>query len=230
MILDAGLGGNVQLWRMQSNLWLHHRPACGQGGAPAFGRAWAIAGGNRMMQRKNGFRVCALMALSLVAGCATAPTQEAPPRPGDPYDIQASATGKPQCFVTTAAENTIGAAATNGPRRRAGLAPVTPNATLARAAQDHACDMAARGRMAHHGSKTSGPAARVKQLNYAPQVTAENIAAGPFDLNRVLAEWNASRGHLDNILIPQMRHFGIGRALGADGRTQFWSAVYAAPK
>ena len=84
--------------------------------------------------------------------------------------------------------------------------------------------------MAHRGSSSSGPAARVKALGYAPRLTAENIAAGPYSLNRVLAEWNASRGHLENIYIPQVREVGIGRAVGSDGRTVFWSAVYGAPK
>ena len=61
-------------------------------------------------------------------------------------------------------------------------------------------------------------------------VTAENIAAGHFDLNRVLHEWNVSTGHHANIVIPQMRHMGIGEAVGADGKTRFWAAVYAAPR
>ena len=47
---------------------------------------------------------------------------------------------------------------------------------------------------------------------------------------RVLAEWNASGGHRANMLIPQVRHYGIGQAIGPDGRTRFWAAVYAAPK
>ena len=84
--------------------------------------------------------------------------------------------------------------------------------------------------MAHRGSKTTGPAQRVKALGYPTQITAENIAAGPFSLTRVLGEWNASAGHLENINIPQLRDVGIGRAIGSDGRTVFWSAVYAAPK
>ena len=172
----------------------------------------------------------ALAGAALAGACAAPMPADPPPRPGDPHDVQASAPGEPVCYRTTAAENAIGAAATNRARSRAGLTPVVPNATLARAAQQHACDMAARGRMAHRGSRSSGPAARIKALNYAPSVTAENIAAGPFDLNGVLAEWNRSQGHLANIMIPQTRAFGIGRALGSDGRTVYWSAVYAAPK
>ncbi len=89
--------------------------------------------------------------------------------------------------------------------------------------------MARRGVMAHHGSRTSGPAQRVKARGYRPSVTAENIAAGRFGLDGVLQAWNSSPGHLGNILIPQLRDYGIGHAIAADGKTVFWTAVYAAP-
>ena len=71
---------------------------------------------------------------------------------------------------------------------------------------------------------------RVKGAGYRPAVTAENIAAGPFDLARVLAAWNRSPGHLGNIMLPPVSDFGIGHAVAADGKTIFWAAVYAAPK
>ncbi|MDO5706379.1 MAG: CAP domain-containing protein [Paracoccus sp. (in: a-proteobacteria)] len=175
-----------------------------------------------------------LLPVILLAACA-APDQGdkallLPPDPTDPHDIQATAPGPAQCMQTSAAELAAGVAATNIARARAGLPPVRGNATLARAAERHACDMAERGRMAHVGKGTSGPAQRVKALGYQPRITAENIAAGPFDLNRVLAEWNRSSGHLTNINIPQMQEMGIGRATGSDGRTVFWAAVYSAPK
>ncbi|TRW97884.1 CAP domain-containing protein [Paracoccus sp. M683] len=145
-------------------------------------------------------------------------------------DVQATAPGKAVCYATSGAENAAAAQATNAARRARGLAPVTPDPTLSQAAASHACDMAGRGLMAHHGSKTTGPAQRVKSLGYPTRLTAENIAAGPFGLNRVLNEWNRSSGHLDNIRIPQVEQVGIGRALGSDGKTMFWAAVYAAPK
>ena len=121
-------------------------------------------------------------------------------------------------------------AATNRTRAASGLPPVWADDRLAQAAAGHACDMARRGRMTHVGSTTHGPAPRLKAMGYAPSVTAENIAAGHFDLNRVLHEWNVSTGHHANIVIPQMRHMGIGEAVGADGKTRFWAAVYAAPR
>lgn len=145
-------------------------------------------------------------------------------------DVTISPSGAATCLQTTAAQNASAAQTTNAVRARAGLAPVRPDSRLAQAAAQHACDMAERGRMTHQGSRSSGPAQRVKALGFAPRMTAENIAAGPFDLDRVLAEWNRSDGHLSNILIPQMSEFGIGQAIGADGRTRYWAAVYAASR
>lgn len=166
----------------------------------------------------------------LLAACTPAP---APHQKGggkaDP-DIQVTQPGTATCITTSAQDSQTGASAANSVRARAGLAPLRVNDLLSKAAADHACDMAQRGRMTHQGSITSGPAQRVKSLGYAPKLTAENIAAGPFSLDRVLTEWNRSEGHLVNTLIPQTREFGIGQAIGTDGKTRFWAAVYAAPK
>ncbi|GHG14817.1 CAP domain-containing protein [Paracoccus aerius] len=148
----------------------------------------------------------------------------------DPHAMQLMPAGQATCLATSSSQNSHGAAATNAMRRSAGLPPVQANPVLARVAAQHACDMAQRGRMTHLGSKTSGPGPRVKAAGYAPRVTAENIAAGPFSQERVLSEWNASSGHLANIMIPQVRDYGIGQAIGPDGKTRFWAAVYAAPK
>ena len=138
--------------------------------------------------------------------------------------------GTPTCVPPSPAATKAGVVATNQTRARAGLPPVRANPTLARAAAQHACDMAARGRMTHLGSRTTGPAQRVKAEGYAPAITAENIAAGPYDLARVLSEWNASSGHVANMLIPQVSEYGIGHAIASDGKTRFWAAIYAAPR
>lgn len=177
----------------------------------------------------NGYRplAVAICCLTLTACGDSAPGADIP---RDPHDVQASAPGQAGCQATSSAENSAGAKVTNAARSRAGLPPVRANMLLARVAAEHACDMATRGMMSHRGSTSTGPGPRVKAQGYAPTLTAENIAAGPFDLSRVLWEWNASRSHLDNIMIPQVRDYGIGQAVGSDGKTRFWSAIYAAPR
>lgn len=172
-------------------------------------------------------KVLILGMVSVLAACG-GPTSS--PSPRSPYDVQASPAGEAQCFTTTASENANAASATNQRRAAAGLGRVSANDTLARAAANHACDMARRGLMSHGGSKTSGPSQRIKALGYAPMVTAENIAAGPYSQSRVLQEWNASPSHLSNILIPQLKDVGIGRAIGSDGKTTFWAIVYSASR
>ena len=170
--------------------------------------------------------VAAALATAALGGCAPAPAVQGK----DPHAMQLLAAGAATCHATTSQQNAVAVAATNRTRAASGLPPVWADDRLAQAAAGHACDMARRGRMTHVGSTTHGPAPRLKAMGYAPSVTAENIAAGHFDLNRVLHEWNVSTGHHANIVIPQMRHMGIGEAVGADGKTRFWAAVYAAPR
>lgn len=162
--------------------------------------------------------------LIVLAGCTTTVADKST------IDVAAPPPGNAQCPSTTTSLQNIGVRATNTVRSRSGLPPVRANATLARAAAEHACDMATRGRMAHAGGSRTGPAQRVKALGYSPRVTAENIAAGPYNIEQVFAQWNSSRGHLRNISNPEIRDFGIGQATGSDGRTRYWAAVYGAPK
>lgn len=172
---------------------------------------------------------CLLPALCLMlVGCTQTDARQTGGGTGR-SDVQASAPGGAVCHTASTTETARGVAATNQARVGAGLPPVRASAQLSQAAARHACDMARRGRMTHQGSSSSGPAQRIKSTGYRPTVTAENIAAGPYGIDRVLSEWAASSGHAANILIPQVSAFGIGHATGSDGRTQYWVAIYAAP-
>ncbi|WDA13206.1 CAP domain-containing protein [Paracoccus marcusii] len=168
-----------------------------------------------------------ILGAALLAGCAATPQA---PVGHDPHAVQVGPPGPAQCGVTAPDRNAMAAQVSNRARARAGLTPLRADARLARVAARHACDMAQRGRMTHLGSTTTGPAVRLKQAGYQPTVSAENIAAGPFSLPRVLSEWTASPGHHANIMLPQVRDFGVGQATSQDGRTTYWAAVYAAPR
>ncbi len=145
-------------------------------------------------------------------------------------EIVAAAAGQAHCATTSPDAAAAALAATNRARAARGMAPLRTNARLQRAAEAHACEMARRGAMTHAGTKTTGPMARAKGQGYAPRLTAENIAAGRFDLGRVLSEWSRSPDHLSNIVIPGTQDFGIGQAVAADGKTTFWAAIYGKPK
>jgi len=141
--------------------------------------------------------------------------------------IPVAAAGQAQCLATSGAMAATALAQTNATRARASLPPLRANPVLDRVAAAHACDMAKRGLMTHAGTSTKGPMVRARQLGYRPQTIAENIAAGRFDLGGTLAQWSASPGHRANINIPYLQEFGIGTATAADGKTTFWTAVYA---
>ena len=186
-------------------------------------------------------RPAIFVALFCLAACAGAPPAPVPetvsssgPRlPGrvvwtDGHgDIAVAASGRASCPATSAAMSAKGLAVSNATRAQAGLPPLRANPVLDRVAAAHACDMANRGTMTHAGSATTGPMARARQMGYRPQTIAENIAAGRFELNGTLAQWSESPKHRANITIPYLRDFGIGTATAADGKTTFWTAVYA---
>lgn len=176
------------------------------------------------------FRIAAIIFGGL-AGCGVSgDIIDGPMSAKDIHAVQLMEAGSAQCISSGAEDGHAVADATTRMRARHGLPPVSANPVLNQVAAGHACDMARRGRMTHIGSTTTGPAQRVKAAGYKPVLTAENIAAGPFSRDRVLHEWNISHGHLENILIPQLREVGIGEAIGPDGKTRFWVAVYSAPR
>ncbi|AGT07646.1 CAP domain-containing protein [Paracoccus aminophilus] len=137
-----------------------------------------------------------------------------------------AAAGQVQCLGTSARETKAALVQTNEIRRSNGLPALRANPKLVEAAARHACDMARRGQMTHAGSSTRGPSQRVKALGYRMRLVAENIAMGYNSTGDVMQAWRDSQGHLQNIMLPQTRDFGIGRAIGADGRTVYWAAVY----
>ena len=191
------------------------------------------------------FRIGALFAaVCLLSSCGQTTTPHDPPvsafasespirlpgrivRTDGNGDLRVTVAGPGRCLRTSGQQAQIALAATNDVRRKRGLSLLTTNAVLQSAAENHACEMAGRGLMTHGGSRTSGPSARVKALGYKPRVTAENIAAGQLSLTRVMGEWSQSPGHVANIVIPQLKHYGVGQALSADGKSSFWAAVYA---
>ncbi|MBU2956304.1 CAP domain-containing protein [Paracoccus sp. C2R09] len=180
-----------------------------------------------MFRSEAPIRVLALAGLTFIAACAD---QKSSSPAVDPYAVQVAEAGDAECIAASAEANRIGVAATNRARAGKGLPPVQADPVLAEVAARHACDMAKRGRMTHFGSRAKMPSDRAKRMNYQPMIIAENIAAGPYDLQRVLREWNASQGHLANINQPLVQDYGVGQAIGADGRTRYWAAVYAARK
>ena len=116
---------------------------------------------------------------------------------------------------------------TNDLRRRSGLSPLDLSPALFAAAQEQACHMAATGRMSHSGAGGSGVGDRASAAGYRWRFVAENVAAGHPDAQAVVAGWQASPGHRDNMLSRQAVDIGLGVAAG--GGRLYWAMVLGAP-
>ena len=98
-------------------------------------------------------------------------------------------------------------------RSRQGLAPLRPDAALARAAEAHARDMAEHANFTHVGSDGAALGARASRAGYRWQRIAENIAGGQASPEAVVDDWMASEGHRANILEPAYRDAGVGHVV-----------------
>lgn len=109
-------------------------------------------------------------------------------------------------------------------RSAAGVAqPLRHSGVLEDAAAAHAQALASSGRFSHDGADGSSPHTRVARAGKRSCRTAENIARGQGELQAVLSDWMASRGHRRNMVDPRLTHFGLARS----GAT--WVLVLARP-
>lgn len=162
----------------------------------------------------------AVVALVLVvAGCGVAaPTgavPEASPAPADGVAAQllAEVNAARRSGVTCGARGAFPA-----------THPLALDARLVVAAQAHADDMHAHGRMSHTGSDGSDPGERIARTGYAAAGWGENVAAGYPSVDAVMAGWLGSDGHCANLMSPGFTAFGGGES----GR--YWAQVFARPR
>ncbi|MCO5156269.1 MAG: CAP domain-containing protein [Aquamicrobium sp.] len=149
------------------------------------------------------FRATALSALLTLAACQT----------GDWWPRE----------TTSAGASVAAASHVREIRATAGLAGLSPDAKLEKAAQRQAAYMAGSGRMEH----TTGPgrdfAARMKRDGVAAPA-AENLAHGRMELERLFSMWMASPGHRRNMLDPRFSRYGLAHAAAGDGQ-RYWALV-----
>ncbi len=108
----------------------------------------------------------------------------------------------------------------NRERSKAGVPPLTLDAKLSAASQDHSNDMLNQGFFDHISplrGKTK-PSDRAK--NFGTTGGSENIATHPGSAEDVVQMWMGSPGHRRNILNPQLKRMGLGKA----GR--FWTQMF----
>lgn len=118
-----------------------------------------------------------------------------------------------------------------GNERFAQTAPLNLNATLNKAAQLHAQDMAKQRQMQHEGSDGSTPAQRVTRLGYRWKTVGENVAAGLGSAEEVVTGWLNSPGHCANIMSPQFTEMGVAFAINKrDNYAVYWAQSFATPR
>ncbi len=152
-------------------------------------------------------------AIAMLAACQPAP---------DPL------VGSPSAALSVAAAQMKSAGTLpeqiNLQRINAGLPLLTRDSRLTAAAEVHALDMATRGTLTHMGSNGYTVGTRVNIQGYCYSVVSENIAGGWKTVPLVVRGWMESPGHRANILSPQVKEYGVGRA------GDYWVMIFAAPR
>ncbi|MCA1217571.1 CAP domain-containing protein [Streptomyces sp. 8L] len=114
---------------------------------------------------------------------------------------------------------------TDAERAAAGLGPLAPDPLLARAAQDHSADMAARDFYSHTDPDGREPWDRARAAGARHRGVGENIACGQRSAAEVVEGWMNSPGHRANILRPSFTHLGVGYATGSRAGT-YWTQLF----
>lgn len=149
---------------------------------------------------------------------------------GGPATAPAGPVPAPRCAPADGTERFAAAtlAAANRQRAAQGLGPLRRVARLDVAAQDQACDIAARQKVGHRGPDGRGLTRRVGDAGYGWSFVAENTGLGD-QPERAFDLWMASPGHRANLLNPRVTEAGFGLALAIGGQAG-WGMVVAAPR
>lgn len=121
--------------------------------------------------------------------------------------------------VTFSADQVI--TLTNAKRAASGLAPVTYNPLLARAAAAKAADMFAGDYWAHNSPSGKTPWSFISSAGYKYVFAGENLARDFSDAGSVVDAWMNSPSHRSNLLDKNFREIGVavssGKLSGREG-------------
>lgn len=117
---------------------------------------------------------------------------------------------------------------TNAERKKAGVAELSMNLQLQKAAGEHTRNMARKGMLAHE-LDGKGPSERIRDQGYAFQALAENCAEGQKTPADVIRSWMNSMGHKENMLNGTYTEIGLGIAV-SDSGVKYWTQVFAKPQ
>lgn len=147
------------------------------------------------------------------------------------YFVQTKVVFKQTDFLASVLPGVL-ATLTNKDRAEAGLATLTEDPTLARAAQMKADDMAAKGYFSHVDPDGNQPWVWFDKAGYDYAYAGENLAVNFSDSQDVQEAWMKSPTHHANIVKAQYTRIGIGVAQGTyQGReTTFVVQFFATPR
>ncbi len=150
-----------------------------------------------------------------------------PERVSRVQDVQAEpAPRKAREFDSKAACEAV-VKAHNRERAEAKLPALEVSSKLQAAAERHAKDMAAHGKMTHKGSDGSSSIHRIVAKGYNYRRAGENIAAGHFTVDGLMKGWMESPHHKRNIL-GSFSQIGVACATGLDGK-RYWCVTFGLP-
>ncbi|MFI9615130.1 CAP domain-containing protein [Streptomyces sp. NPDC052023] len=117
----------------------------------------------------------------------------------------------------------------NSARARAGSPPVSLDARLTAAAQQHASAMAAAGRLGVEGGDGVAVHQRVTAAGFLYLTVGEHLVSGPRTVSEFVDHCLGTDGPRRTLANPVFTHAGIAHA--ADGRSgdTFWTALWATP-
>ena len=117
------------------------------------------------------------------------------------------------------------AAGLNANRQSNSLGRLTFNSELSQAAMRHACDMSLNNYVDHRGTDGSNTQDRARAMGYRDCLIAENLAWGYPDPAQIVQGWMTSPQHRSNMLLANVREFGVGVVESARG--PIWVLVLA---
>ncbi|MEW6057857.1 MAG: CAP domain-containing protein [Bdellovibrionota bacterium] len=123
---------------------------------------------------------------------------------------------------------------TNGYRIENGLAPLTLNAELSRAAQEYAERMGEEVFFDHVAPDGTRPRDRISAMGYQPQACGENLALGYKTPEQTVHAWIRSPSHQANLLNKDYTEIGLGYAVGKSrqygDQCAYWVQEFATPR
>lgn len=154
---------------------------------------------------------------------------------GSEYNLGATPqTTIDQCMSTsdrvmlTLINNARAVARSCGTTEYAAAPSIDWHCNLEAAAQGHSTSMAENNFFSHTGLDNSSPGDRITAAGYTWRTYGENIAAGYFDEESVMAAWLDSPGHCVNIMNPNYTEVGVAIDENPDSEFRiYWTQDFA---